>query len=104
MSDSGSLSLGAFNCAIASRSVGEIKIKTTRTLQTTRDRFTGVVVMRVRGSGNPEQANIRVRVQLIRHFKTCTADIYLHNECAHVGLSIHAPVRVNSKDARIVIL
>ena len=33
-----------------------------------------------------------VRVQLIRHFKTCTTDIYLHIECEHVGLSIHAPV------------
>ena len=37
---------------------------------------------------------IRVRVQLIRHFKTCTTDIYLQNECAHVGLSVHAPVYV----------
>eukprot|EP01048_Picozoa_sp_COSAG05_P019806 COSAG05_NODE_3204_length_2245_cov_3.080615_3_plen_191_part_00 len=35
---------------------------------------------------------LRVRVQLIRHVKTCTTDIYLHNECAHVGLSVHAPV------------
>ena len=25
------------------------------------------------------------RVLLIRHFKTCTTDIYLQNECAHVG-------------------
>ena len=25
-------------------------------------------------------------------FKTCTTDIYLQNECAHVGLSVHAPV------------
>ena len=37
---------------------------------------------------------IRVRVQIIRHFKTCTTDIYLQNECAHVGLSVHAPVSV----------
>ena len=35
---------------------------------------------------------LRVRVQLIRHSKTCTTDIYIQNECAHVGLSIHAPV------------
>ena len=35
---------------------------------------------------------VRVRVQLIRTFKTCTTDIYLRNECAHVGLSIHAPL------------
>ena len=34
-----------------------------------------------------------MRVQLIRHFKTCTTDSYLQNECAHVGLSVHAPVR-----------
>ena len=32
-----------------------------------------------------------VRVQLIRHFKTCTTDIYLQKDCAHVGLSVHAP-------------
>ena len=25
--------------------------------------------------------------------KTCTTDIYLQNDCAHIGLSIHAPVR-----------
>ena len=37
---------------------------------------------------------IWVRLQLIRHVKTCTTDIYLHNECAHVGLSIDAPVCV----------
>ena len=49
---------------------------------------------------------IRVRVQLIRHFKPCTTDIFLHNECAHVGLSIHAPVdagegaRTETEDAR----
>ena len=24
--------------------------------------------------------------------KTCTTDVYLQNECAHVGLSVHAPV------------
>ena len=36
--------------------------------------------------------NVRVRVQLIRHSKTCMTEIHLHNECAHVGLSIHAPV------------
>ena len=35
---------------------------------------------------------LRARVQLIRHFKICTTDIYLHNDCAHVGLSVHAPV------------
>ena len=23
--------------------------------------------------------------------KTCTTEIYIQNECAHVGLSIHAP-------------
>ena len=40
------------------------------------------------------KVDVRVRLQLIRHFKTCTTDIYLHNECAHVGLSIHAPVLV----------
>ena len=34
-----------------------------------------------------------MRVQLIRHFETCTTDIYIHNECAHVGLSVRAPVR-----------
>ena len=38
----------------------------------------------------PSRFLIRVRVQ-IRHFKTCTTDIYLQNECAHVGLSVHAP-------------
>eukprot|EP01048_Picozoa_sp_COSAG05_P008891 COSAG05_NODE_701_length_7861_cov_46.560423_1_plen_123_part_00 len=27
----------------------------------------------------------------VRPFKTCTTDIYLHNEGAHVGLSIDAP-------------
>ena len=32
-----------------------------------------------------------VCLPLIRHVKTCTTDIYLHNECAHVGLSIDAP-------------
>ena len=37
---------------------------------------------------------IRVRVQLIGHLKTCTTDIYIKNECAHVGLSIHAPVDI----------
>ena len=35
---------------------------------------------------------VQVRVQLIRQFKTCTTDIYLHNDCAHVELSVHAPV------------
>ena len=35
--------------------------------------------------------DIRVRVQLLRHFKTCTTDIELQNECAHVGLSVHVP-------------
>ena len=39
--------------------------------------------------------DIRVRLQLIRHFKTCTTDIYLHNECAHVGLSVDAPVYID---------
>jgi len=39
-----------------------------------------------------KHASVRVRLQLILHFKTCTTDIYLHNECAHVGLSIDAPV------------
>ena len=34
---------------------------------------------------------VRVRVQLIRHLKTCTTDIYIQNECAHVGLSGNAP-------------
>ena len=29
-------------------------------------------------------SNLRVRLQLIRHVETCTTDIYLHNECAHV--------------------
>ena len=38
------------------------------------------------------RVNIRVRVQIIRHLKTCTTDVYLQNECAHVGLSVHAPV------------
>ena len=38
-------------------------------------------------------AAVRVRVQLtIRIFKTCTTEIYLQTECAHVGLSVHAPV------------
>ena len=41
-----------------------------------------------------DPAIVRVRVQLIRHFKPCTTDIYLHNECAHVGLSIRAPVHL----------
>ena len=36
--------------------------------------------------------HLRVRVQLIRHLKTCTTDIYLNNDCAHVGSSIHAPI------------
>ena len=35
---------------------------------------------------------VRVRVQLIRHLKTCTTDIFLHHECAHGRLSVHAPV------------
>ena len=26
------------------------------------------------------------------YFTTCTTDIHLQNECAHVGLSVHAPV------------
>ena len=30
---------------------------------------------------------IQLPLQLIRHFNTCTTDIYLQNECAHVGLS-----------------
>ena len=59
--------------------------------------------------------DVRVRLQLIRHFKTCTTEIYLHNECAHVGLSIDAPVvlmmgvhgvcvnvNVNGRDAALV--
>ena len=41
---------------------------------------------------------LQVLVQLIRHFKTCTTDIYLQNECAHVGLSLHAPVVLCSND------
>eukprot|EP01048_Picozoa_sp_COSAG05_P007394 COSAG05_NODE_520_length_9047_cov_2.500224_10_plen_104_part_00 len=40
---------------------------------------------------------VRVRVQLIRHSKTCMTEIQLHNECAHVGLSIHAPVEANHR-------
>ena len=36
--------------------------------------------------------NIRVRLQIIQHFKTCTTEIYLQNECAHGRLSIPAPV------------
>ena len=40
---------------------------------------------------------LRVRVQIIRHFETCTTDIYLHHDCAHVGLSTHAPVCFVSK-------
>eukprot|EP01048_Picozoa_sp_COSAG05_P012670 COSAG05_NODE_1287_length_5276_cov_10.526173_4_plen_165_part_00 len=43
-------------------------------------------------SSPPLLAVIRVRVQLIRHLKTCTTEVYIQNECAHVGLSIHAPV------------
>ena len=27
---------------------------------------------------------IRLRVQFIRHFQTCTTDMYIQNECAHV--------------------
>ena len=43
--------------------------------------------------GTPTAAVVvRVRVQIIRHFKACTTDIYLHNDCAHVGSSVHAPV------------
>ena len=42
--------------------------------------------------------HVRVRVQLIRHFEPCTTDIYLHNDCAHVGLIVHAPVAVGSDD------
>ena len=38
---------------------------------------------------------VRVRLQLIRHVKTCTTDIYLHNERAHVGLSGHAHLARN---------
>ena len=41
---------------------------------------------------HPSAAVLRVRVQIIRHVKTCMTDIYLQNECAHVGLSVHAPV------------
>ena len=26
-----------------------------------------------------------------RRLKTCTAEIFIQNECAHVGLSVHAP-------------
>ena len=29
---------------------------------------------------------------IIRHFKSCTTEIYLQNECAHVGLSVQEPV------------
>ena len=45
---------------------------------------------------------VRVRVRLIRHFKTCTTDIYLQNECAHVGLSVHAPVDPCREEPRSV--
>ena len=41
---------------------------------------------------------IRARLQLIRHFKTRTNDIYLYNECAHVGLAIDAPDRQWGKE------
>ena len=36
-----------------------------------------------------------MRVQLIRYFKTFTTDIYIQNDCAHVGLSVHVPVGTN---------
>eukprot|EP01048_Picozoa_sp_COSAG05_P019805 COSAG05_NODE_3204_length_2245_cov_3.080615_2_plen_177_part_00 len=50
-------------------------------------------LLRATGRVHPSiSLSLRVRVQLIRHLKTCTADIYIHNECAHVGLSIHAPM------------
>ena len=42
---------------------------------------------------HPSAAVLRVRVQIIRHVKSCTADIYIQNDCAHVGVSVHAPVR-----------
>ena len=54
------------------------------------------------GDDRATLSNIRVRLQLIRHFKTCTTDIYLHNECAHVGLSIDAPVRVRLKIKSVI--
>ena len=44
--------------------------------------------------GEHTKLTVRVRVQLIRHFKTCKTDIYLQNKCAHVGLSVHAPVQL----------
>ena len=66
--------------------------------------------------GEHTELTVRVRVQLIRHFKTCKTDIYLQNKCAHVGLSVHAPValaamrlgprlglRDGTDDARIVV-
>ena len=46
--------------------------------------------------------HLRVRVQLIiRHLKTCTTDIYIHNDCAHVGLSIHAPVHTKVQEGLV---
>ena len=44
---------------------------------------------------------LRVRVQIIRHFKTCMTDIYLQNECAHVGLSVHAPALSSVPDLSV---
>ena len=43
---------------------------------------------------------VRLRVHLIRHCnKACTTDVYLHHECAHVGLSVHAPVRYRRRES-----
>ena len=47
--------------------------------------------------GSTGMHGTRVRVQLIRHFKTCTTDIYLQNDCAYVGLSVHAPKRARMR-------
>ena len=44
--------------------------------------------------GNPTPQFRTMRVELIGHFKICMTDIYLQNECAHVGLSVHAPVHI----------
>ena len=45
-----------------------------------------------RRDGKQDHAFLDLVLPLRRKFcKTCTTDIYLHNECAHVGLSVHAP-------------
>ena len=41
---------------------------------------------RLRRTAQLSVCAIRVRVQLIRDFKTCTTDMYLQTECAHFGL------------------